>query len=133
LVYEWVVAILVGLVGGVFDCILAGGFHWPGWKPGDEGRSVYDPGFIGIILTGGAAGWAAWALTTDASFADTAVDVEPVFAAFVAGTAGSEVLSGFVKRKYLEGGSEQTLAALSSSLDREQKLRQELESMRGNS
>lgn len=129
--HEWVIAILVGLIGGIFDSILTGGFAIPRIVPGTGGRRVMDPGFLGNILVGGGAGFASWALNTEAKFADMTIDVGPIAASFLAGVGGGEVLSGFVRRQFLEGTSEQTATALQTALAREQTLREEVERLRG--
>jgi hypothetical protein len=127
--YEWIVVIGVGLIGGVFDAILTGGFVRP-QKITAANQTVWDPGFLGNIAIGGAAGFASWALTVGASFGDSTIDVGPIIAAFLAGAGGGEVLRGFVQRQYLEGTTDQMATALSQAAAREQALREEIERLK---
>jgi hypothetical protein len=117
--YEWAIAVLVGFLGGICDSILTGGFDLPRKSTGSEGRSVIDPGFLGNIVVGGGAGFASWALNTGAKFGDSTIDVGPIAASFLAGVGGGEVLSGLVRRRFLQGANEQTANALLAELKRQ--------------
>lgn len=128
--YEWIVAILVGLLGGIINPIRAGGFVKPERRTNAEGRTVYDPGFVGTIVVSVAAAFVAWLLSIDASFADKSVDAKPIATALLAGIGGSQVLSSYIDRELLEGVKNETAAALSASLTREESLKAELENLR---
>jgi hypothetical protein len=136
--YEWVIAVLVGFLGGICDSILIGGFKLPRRFRGVEGDHVIDPGFLGNIVVGGGAGFASWALNTGAKFGDSTIDVGPIAASFLAGVGGGELLSGLVRRQLLQGTNEQTANVLQAAytreqeaLIREQMLRAELERQGG--
>jgi hypothetical protein len=131
--YEWIVAIVVGLIGGVFDAILTGGVVRP-QRLAAANRTVYDPGFLGNVVIGGGAGFTSWVLNVGASFADSTIDVGPIIAAFLAGAGGGELIRGFVQRQYLDGTTDQLGTALSrmgtalsQANTREQALRDQLE------
>lgn len=110
--YEWVVAVLVGLGGGIVNAVLfGGGFSLPRRTSGDEGQTIYNPGFIGTILISATAAFLAWSYSTDASFSDQMVNVKPIAGALVAGVAGSRALSIVVNRQYGESVAQQTESA----------------------
>lgn len=110
--HEWVVAIAAGLVGGVLRGLFGGLLAMPRMVMDPEGRRVLDPGFVGAILVSGGAGFGAWALTTDASFADVQIDVKPISGAFIAGFGGGQILAGFVNQQYLQATNGQLTSAL---------------------
>lgn len=110
--YEWIVAILVGLGGGIVNAVLfGGGFESPRKTSGEEGQTIYDPGFLGTCLVSAAAAFLTWAYSTDASFSDQTLDVKPIAGALVAGIAGSRALSVIVERQYGNGTNQQTESA----------------------
>jgi hypothetical protein len=76
--YEWVAALISGLVGGVANAILRGGFQMPRVTRGAEGQTIFDPGFIGTIFIGGVAGLGVWSSAAEASFSDANLTVKPV-------------------------------------------------------
>jgi hypothetical protein len=114
--HEWVIATVVGLVGGILDSLIHdGGFRLPQTRTSNNG-TILDPGFLGNVLIGGGAGFASWALNNGAKFGDVQIDVGPIVAAFLAGVGGGEILTGFVRRQYLEGANQQILNALEGQL-----------------
>ena len=112
LTYEWFVAVLVGLGGGIVNAVLfGGGFTLPRRTSGDEGQTIYDPGFLGAVVISAAAAFLTWAYSTNASFSDQILDVKPIAGALVAGIAGARALAIIVNRQYGEGVSGQTESA----------------------
>ncbi len=110
--YEWVAAIFVGLAGGVVNAILfGGGFALPRRTSGEDDETIWDPGFLGTVLVGGAAAFLTWAYSTDASFSDQTLNVKPIAGALVAGIAGSRALTVLINRQYGAGTTEQTGSA----------------------
>ncbi len=110
--YEWVLAIAVGLVGGIANSVIfGGGFKLPGTVENEDGETIYDPGFVGAIFISGIAGFLAWAYSTDASFVDQAPNVKPLAGALLAGIAGSRALAIVVDRQFGAGATEQTESA----------------------
>jgi uncharacterized protein (DUF2062 family) len=97
---EWVVAMLVGSIGGLANAYLSeGGFSLPRFFADTQGRRLLDPGFIGGILIGAITAIAFWGLyNPTASFYDTQLEVRPVVGALLAGVGGGRVLSGLVER-----------------------------------
>lgn len=105
-------AIAVGLVGGVANVVVfGGGFRWPRTTEGQEGETIYDPGFAGTMFVSGVAGFLAWTYSTNASFSDQIVNVKPIAGALVAGIAGSRALAVLVERQFGAGATEQTETA----------------------
>jgi hypothetical protein len=111
-VYEWIVAIMAGLIGGVANVVVfGGGFRRPRTIEGQEGETIYDPGFAGTMFVSGVAGFLAWSYSTSASFSDQIVNVKPVAGALVAGIAGSRALTVLVARQFGVGTTEQAEVA----------------------
>ena len=109
MVYEWIVAIVVGLIGGVANVVVfGGGFRRPRMIEGQEGETIYDPGFAGTMFVSAVAGFLAWSYSTNASFSDQIANVKPVAGALVAGIAGSRALAVLIDRQFGAGGTEQT-------------------------
>jgi hypothetical protein len=107
-VYEWIVAIMAGLIGGVANVVVfGGGFRRPRSIEGQEGETIYDPGFAGTMFVSGVAGFLAWSYSTNASFSDQLVNVKPTAGALVAGIAGSRALAVLVARQFGAGTAEQ--------------------------
>jgi hypothetical protein len=75
---------------------------------GQEGETIYDPGFAGTMFVSGVASILAWSYSTNASFSDQIVNVKPIAGALVAGIAGSRALTILVDRQFGAGGTEQT-------------------------
>lgn len=146
--YEWVVAIIVGLVGGGVNAILfGGGFALPRRISGEDDETIWDPGFLGTILVSAVAAFLAWAYSTDASFSDQILNVKPIAGALVAGIAGSRALTVLINRRYGAGTTEQTGSAaedlagtvsnltdeLGKARETEAKLRKEIHDLKGQS
>jgi hypothetical protein len=64
---------------------IRGGFALPRRTSGDEGQTIYDPGFLGTVVISAAAAFLTWAYSTNASFSDQVVNVKPIAGAFLAG------------------------------------------------
>jgi len=137
-VYEWIIAIVVGLVGGVANVVVfGGGFRRPRTVEGQEGETIYDPGFAGTMFVSAVAAFLAWSYSTDASFSDQIVNVKPIAGALVAGIAGSRALAVVVDRQFGAGATEQTgvaaedlAAALAHSRDELKTARESERSLR---
>jgi hypothetical protein len=110
--YEWIVAIMAGLIGGVANVVVfGGGFRRPRTIEGQEGETIYDPGFAGTMFVSSVAGFLAWSYSTNTSFSDQLVNVKPTAGALVAGMAGSRALAVLVARQFGAGTSEQAEVA----------------------
>lgn len=138
-------AVVVGLIGGVANVVVfGGGFRRPRTIEGQEGETIYDPGFAGTMFVSGVAGFLAWSYSTEASFSDQIVNVKPTAGALVAGIAGSRALAVLVDRQFGAGATEQTeigaedlatalanaRSELSTVRDSEQSLREENQSLK---
>jgi hypothetical protein len=113
--HEWVAALIAGLVGGVVNAILTGGFQMPRVTRGDEDQTIVDPGFVGTILIGGVAGLGVWGSGAEVSFSDSDLNVKPIIGALLAGCAGAEVLNSLIARQYSAATNRQTGTATESS------------------
>ena len=91
--------------------LFGGGFALPRRTSGDEGQTIYDPGFLGTVVISAAAAFLTWAYSTNASFSDQVVNVKPIAGAFLAGIAGARALAFIVNRRYGEGVTGQTESA----------------------
>lgn len=89
------IVILVGLIGGVINSVLSGGLRWPRrTKLPDNQGTVWDPGWIGTTVTGGAAAFVLWA------FGWANPEVPQAYAtALLAGVAGGRVLEDQIQKR----------------------------------
>jgi mannitol-specific phosphotransferase system IIBC component len=58
----------------------------------ESNRRVYYLGSFSTVVAGGLGGFIAWALTTDALFADEGFGFKTIAATILAGIAGTEIL-----------------------------------------
>ncbi len=93
---EWCIAILLGLVGGVLRVVIGGVIVRPQRGTDDNNLRVYYLGSLRPIIAGGAAGWVAWVLTTDALYDDQGFGPKTIVATVLAGVAGTEILLHYV-------------------------------------
>jgi hypothetical protein len=130
-VYEWILTIIVGLIDGMANVVVfGGGFRRPRTVEGEEGETIYDPGFAGAMFVSGVAGYLAWAYSSDAAFSDTDPSVKPIAGALVAGIAGSRVLAILVERQFGAGATARTEVAAEDLTDALANTRRELEAVR---
>jgi hypothetical protein len=88
-----VVSIVVGAIGGFFDGLYSqGGVTGIAARRDEVGRTVYDLGTIGHVLTGGAAGFISYALNFAGAGFGVQIQVGPTAASLLAGIGGSEFL-----------------------------------------
>jgi hypothetical protein len=90
---QWIISIAVGAVGGFFDGLYSqGGVSWISPWRNETGRTIYDLGTIGHVLTGAAAGFISYGLNFAGAGFSAPPQLGPSVASFVAGVGGSEFL-----------------------------------------
>jgi hypothetical protein len=106
-VYEWLIVIGLGLVGGLLRIAISGAFVRPQSDTDENENRVYRFGSLGAIVVGGAAGFVAWALATNSIFTDQGVQYRPIALTILAGVAGAEILLNYVNQQFGVAASQQ--------------------------
>lgn len=145
---EWIIAIVLGLVGGVIRVVISGTVVWPRRNSTDDGKPSLELGSLGTILAGGAAGFVLWALIADLLFDDQGFGLRTIAATILAGLGGGDALIHYLNRRYgvtvnqeanketraiaePQANSIETLSQeLSDCTERERKLREEVEKLK---
>jgi|SRR5215217_799060 len=115
--YIWIIIISIvvaGMLGGVLNALLSdSGFIWPGSYPvGDTGQTVWKPGALGNVILGGAASFISWGLygpfaeytlapLGSPSTGGPILTISTLVGAFVAGIAGSKLITSEVDKRVL--------------------------------
>jgi hypothetical protein len=97
---ESIIAIILGLVGGLARVVIDSVIVWPQRGVDESNRRVYYLGSFSTVVAGGLGGFIAWALTTDALFADEGFGFKTIAATILAGIAGTEILLNQVNKKF---------------------------------
>lgn len=100
---EFFLAAAAGVAGGFARALLSGRLVRPSRDTDEDGKTLYDPGFIGTILVGAVVGVGVWLLS--ASPENAGVDFRPLGLALFAGAAGDVVIAYYVSEQY--GASDQ--------------------------
>ena len=148
---EGLIAVGLGLVGGLLRVVIGGVVVGPQWED-DSDRRVYLLGSLSTVVAGGVAGFVAWALTTDALFADEGFGLKTIAVTLLAGVGGTEILLHYVNQQHgvtinqqanqeanqetgeiagpLARTQETLVQDLSACQERERELREELERLK---
>jgi hypothetical protein len=149
---DWIIAIALGVVGGLIRVAISRTWVWPHRLPTDDGRPGFDLGSVGHLITGGASGFVLWALVTRQLFADQGFGLGTIAATILVGLGGGEALMSLLNKMFGVATSQQadqqanqetraiaerqaraidTLTQdLSECQERERRLREEVEKLR---
>lgn len=104
---EFLLAITCGLVGGFARALLQnGGFVAPSLSTDEDGRRLFDPGFVGTVFIGVIAGLVTWLFRNVP--ADQGLDLQLLGWALIAGAAGDIVIDYYVVQRYGDSGRQET-------------------------
>lgn len=95
---EPILAVLLGLAGGIARAFQSGRLVAPSRETDEDGREFIDPGIWGPIVVGMVAGLLAWLF--NASAENPGVDLRPLAWALVAGIGGDIALDYYLTQKY---------------------------------
>lgn len=104
---EFLIAIILGLVGGFLRIVISGAFVRPQSDTDENENRVYRFGSLGAVIVGGAAGFVAWALGADSIFTDQGVRYRAIALTILAGIAGAEILLNYVNQQFSVAASQQ--------------------------
>jgi hypothetical protein len=98
-------AVLLGLIGGFGRALQSGGLEMPSRTEDENGKTIYNLGFLGTLGIGAVAGLAAWLF--NASPADSGINFYVLGWALVSGVAGDIVLDYYVNQGYGASGTQE--------------------------
>lgn len=147
--YDLVIAIALGLLGGLLRIVIDGVVIRPESGVDDNENRVLRLGSLTPIIAGGAAGFVVWALTTNDLLATQGLGPRAVALTILAGIGGAEILLNYVNQQYGVAAGQQAnqetgataesqakalenlTQQLSACQERERQLREELDTLRG--
>lgn len=95
---NWITAFGLGLIGGLLRVAIDRPVVWPHRRTADEGGPGFDLGFVGTLLTAGAAGSLLWVPLTSHLFADEGFGRYTIVAAIFVGLGGGDILMTYLSK-----------------------------------
>lgn len=95
---EFLLAVAAGVAGGVARALLGGRLVLPSRDTSEDGKALFDPGFVGTIVLGAVVGVGVWLLTVSPE--NAGIDVRPLGLALFAGAAADVAIAYYVSQQY---------------------------------
>jgi hypothetical protein len=115
---DWVIAILLGLLGGFIRVVISGAVVWP-HRRAANGTPRLELGSLGTVLAGGSAGFVLWALVTNQMFIDQGFGLRTVAATILVGIGGGDALMHYLERRHGATVNQQTTEGASEIAKRQ--------------